>query len=96
MANYAGPTFPDTDTPNIDKPMAQELDSPAGQPENPQPRHGPVFPLKPRPASTFTLLPTTLLHAGTVCPQKIRSLGIDTIFNAIFYEDSIKNKVYDC
>ena len=33
---------------------------------------------------------------GTVCPQKIRSLGIDTIFDAIFYEDSIKNKVYNC
>ena len=31
-----------------------------------------------------------------VCPQKIRSLGIDTIFDAIFYEDWIKNKVYNC
>ena len=31
----------------------------------------------------------------TVRPQKIRSLGIDTIFDAIFYEDSIKNKVYN-
>ena len=29
----------------------------------------------------------------TVCPQKIWSLGIDTILDAIFYEDSIKNKV---
>ena len=35
-------------------------------------------------------------RTSTVCPQKIRSLGIDTIFDAIFYEDSIKNKVYNC
>ena len=27
------------------------------------------------------------IENGTVCPQKIRSLGIDTIFDAIFYED---------
>ena len=32
----------------------------------------------------------------TVYPQKIQSLGIDTIFDAIFHEDSIKNKVYNC
>ena len=24
---------------------------------------------------------------NTVCPQKIRSLGIETIFDAVFYED---------
>ena len=29
-------------------------------------------------------------------PQKIRSLGIDTISNAIFYENSIKSKAYNC
>ena len=32
----------------------------------------------------------------TVCPQKIRSLEIDAIFDAIFYEDSIKNEVHNC
>ena len=28
----------------------------------------------------------------TVCPQKIRSIGIDTIFDAIFYEYSMPLK----
>ena len=48
------------------------------------------------------LLPPESIHClidrkrPKVCPQKIRSLGIDTIFDAIFYEDSIKNKVYYC
>ena len=33
---------------------------------------------------------------ATVCPQKIQSLGIDTIFDAIFHEDLMKNKVSNC
>ena len=33
---------------------------------------------------------------ATVCLQKIQSQGIDTIFVTIFYEDSIKNKIYNC
>ena len=33
---------------------------------------------------------------ATVCLQKIQSQGIDTIFVAISYEDSITNKVYNC
>ena len=36
----------------------------------------------------------SLIVIHTVCPQKIQSLGIDTIFDAIFYEASIKKKVY--
>ena len=38
----------------------------------------------------------SLNEHDTVCPQKIWSLGIDTIFDAIFYEDLIKNKFYNC
>ena len=70
------PTSPETSPTN--KPTAQELDSPAGQPENPPSHHGPVFPLKPRPASVFTPLPTTLIYAGTFPANFQRLLGPTT------------------
>ena len=58
------PTPPETLP--TDEPTAQERDSPDGQP------------LKPRPASVFTPLPTTLIYAGTFPANFQRLLGATT------------------